>query len=163
MSEQQRGQLREVLTVLAGLLVAFGVSTEELLSTLVGLVMAGCVLHAAFVRHEGRERTLTAVRKFLSLLGGALVTWGVLEDAQVTAILGAVGPVFSMAWSWRVNCEDGRCDGDGTGGSGGMGDGERGDASEGFFGEAHAETQRRRGGEGGEGGDASDGEETWRI
>lgn len=99
------GAVREMLTALGGALAAYGVLNDSVTTAIVGAFVALAAVLEAVHAHVGREKLLTLARKALSATGGALVAVGVIEDAQVQAILGVLVPAVALAWSLQANAD----------------------------------------------------------
>ena len=102
---QRMGLLREVLAGIGGALISFGLTNDVTVATVIGVVMAGLTLGVAVMTHKGIEAVKSAARKFLSVTGGALVTFGILSPEQTEALTGAILPILAMYWSTLSNAE----------------------------------------------------------
>lgn len=103
MTPTQRGLLRETLAALFGALAAYGIIDDLTLQAGVGIVGALLALVWAVKDHASSEAIFTALRKLLSIVGGAVVTFGLMAPEQIAAVSAAVLPTISLVWSFRVN------------------------------------------------------------
>ena len=104
--ERFLGQLRELLTAGASALIAYNIIDSGFDATsLVAAVVAIATVVWSILSHDGLSRIISLVRKALSASGGALVAYGLMTDAQSTALLAISGPVLAMLGSWKANVD----------------------------------------------------------
>jgi hypothetical protein len=111
--EQALGQLRALLTALGTVLVTWGVSDGNQWLPIIGVLLAGYSLTWGLLHHQdpatpGRM-SWSLVRKFVNMLGTALVTYGVLHPdrmASIVPLFAALGPIAAAHFSWVDNNDD---------------------------------------------------------
>ena len=113
--EQALGQIRELLAALGAVLVTWGISDGNQWSPVIGVLIAAYSLTWGLLHHRdpatpGRM-SWSLVRKFINVLGTALVTYGVLHPDRFNALVplvAALGPLLAAHFSWvDNNPEDG--------------------------------------------------------
>ena len=97
------GILRELIAAVGGALVAFGVTSEVIASSIIGVALAALSLYLAIESKESGPKLGTTIRKLLSTVGGAVVVLGIANPDQVEALLGLAGPLVALVSSYIAN------------------------------------------------------------
>ncbi len=97
------GLVRELIAAAGGALVAFGITSEAVSASVMGVALAGLSLYLAIESKAGAPKLGTTIRKLLSTIGGAVVVFGIANPEQVEALLGIAGPFVAIVSSYIAN------------------------------------------------------------
>jgi hypothetical protein len=113
--QQLLGQARAVLTAIGAILIAFGFDkvlapeggdSSGAYALIAGLILAGTSLGYGIHKHEGPAMIWSLVRKLLNAGGALLIYYSVLTPEKWAAVVGVIGPVLALRYSWAANKDD---------------------------------------------------------
>jgi len=103
MNEQTLGQVRALLSALAGVLIAFGLKDGHQWQPAIGVAVLGISFTWGLYNKTGMAALWSTLRKLLNTGITAAATYGFLSTDRAEALIALIGPVVIMVMSWKAN------------------------------------------------------------